>query len=118
VVDHSFKDTGGWGWGAIRWDHWPVGWVNSEAHTASAALNVPYSFGQFSHYIVDRPIINARVDFPLAVKNMALNRWTERHDYYTLTGTAHNVESIRRLARRWLDKGADCANPESVKDLI
>ena len=118
VVDHSFKDTGGWGWGAVRWDHWPVGWVNSEAHTAGAASNVPYSFGQFSHYIIDRPIIDAKVDFPLAVKNMALNRWSERHVYYTLSGAADNVELIRRLARRWLEKGTECANPESAKDLL
>jgi len=48
---------------------------------------------------------------------MALNRWSEQHVYYTLTGASGEIESIRRLARRWLDKGRDCANPASIADL-
>jgi hypothetical protein len=118
VVDHSFTDTGGWGWGAIRWDHWPVGWINSESHDRAPGTNYPYHFGQFSHYIIDQPIINAKVDFPKAVTNMELNHWTERHVFYTLTGVAHDVASVRSIARRWLDKGSRCANPTSIADLI
>lgn len=48
---------------------------------------------------------------------MALNRWSEQHVYYTLTGASGEIESIRRPARRWLDKGRDCANPASIADL-
>jgi hypothetical protein len=118
VVDHSFKDTGGWGWGALRWDHWPVGWINSEAHDRAPGTTYPYHFGQFSHYIIDQPIIDVKVDFPKAVQNMELNRWTERHIYYTLTGVARDEASVRHIARRWLDKGNDCANPASVADLL
>ncbi|HLM56276.1 MAG TPA: hypothetical protein VK422_09185, partial [Pyrinomonadaceae bacterium] len=29
------KGTGGWGWGTLTWDHWPVGWLNSQAHDLS-----------------------------------------------------------------------------------
>jgi hypothetical protein len=117
VVDHSFKDTGGWGWGALRWDHWPVGWINSEAHDRAPGTNYPYHFGPFSHYIVDQPIVDAKVDFPKAVQNMELNRWTERHVFYTLTGAARNEASVRSIAKRWLDKGTECANPASIADL-
>ncbi|HZP05137.1 MAG TPA: hypothetical protein VFB43_09570 [Terracidiphilus sp.] len=45
-------------------------------------------------------------------------RWSERHVYYTLAGTAGDIESIRKLARCWLDKGAACANPAGVEDLL
>jgi hypothetical protein len=119
VVDHSFKDTGGWGWGALRWDHWPIGWINSESHDAATPSKYPWHFGQFSHYItdVDAPIRNAKTDFPKALANMDLNRWTERHVFYTLMGATRDVDSVRRIAKRWLDKGRDCANPASVADL-
>jgi len=48
---------------------------------------------------------------------MELNRWSEKHVYYTLTGAAHDIESIRRLAKRWLDQGDQCAQPESIANL-
>jgi hypothetical protein len=120
VVDHSFGDTGGWGWGALRWDHWPVGWINSESHEASFPSRYPYHFGQFSHYItdVDAPIRNVKTDFPKALANMDLNRWTEGHVFYTLIGSGRDCDSIRRVAKRWLDKGNDCADPGSVADLV
>jgi hypothetical protein len=118
VVDHSFKDTGGWGWGALRWDHWPIGWINSEAHDREPGSTYPYHFGPFSHYIVDQPIIDAKADFPKAVLNMELNRWTERRVFYTLTGVARDEASVRSIAKRWLDKGTECANPASVSDLV
>ena len=117
VVDHSFKDTGGSGWNAIQWDHWPVGWINSESHTREAGSPYPWHFGPFSHYIVSPPLKNASIDFEKRTEDMALNRWSEQHVYYTLTGASGDIESIRRLARRWLDKGRDCANPASIADL-
>ena len=117
VVDHSFNDTGGWGWGASRWDHWPVGWLNSQTHHYKPGSPYPYSFGPFSHYIVNHPVKDAHVDFPEEARDMVLNRWTEQHVYYTLTGVAHDLESIRRLARQWLDQGHRCARPESIAAL-
>ena len=117
VVDHSFDDTGGWGWGAGRWDHWPVGWLNSQGHDREPGSPYPYHFGPFSHYIVNTPIHDVKRDFPPEVDDMELDRWSERHVYYTLMGVGQDLESIRRLARRWLDKGADCAKPESIASL-
>ncbi len=49
---------------------------------------------------------------------MDLNRWTERRVYYTLMGVGRNVESIRGLARQWLDQGQACASPQSVAGLF
>ena len=118
VVDHSFNDTGGWGWGAARWDHWPVGWLNSQEHDyVPGQSKYPYSFGPFSHYIVNRPLKNAAQDYKREANDMELNRWSERHVYYTLTGMAHDMESIRRLARQWLQQGMACAHPESIAGL-
>ena len=118
VVDHSFNDTGGWGWGAARWDHWPVGWLNSQTNDYKPGESkYPYSFGPFSHYIVNHPLKDGAKDYKREVNDMDLNRWTERHVYYTLTGAARDMESIRKLARRWLDQGHACAKPESIAGL-
>jgi len=117
IVDHSFTDTGGWGWGSRRWDHWPIGWVNAQAHEYKPGSPYPYHFGPFSHYIVNKPIEDAHRDYPIEARDMDLNRWSERHVYYTLTGVGKDLESIRRLAARWLGKGKACASPQSVAEL-
>jgi hypothetical protein len=117
VVDNSFKDTGGWGWGAARWDHWPIGWLNSQTHHYQPGGMYPYSFGTFSHYIVNQPFKDAHQEFEAAERDMDLNRWSERHVYYTLTGLAQDTEHVRRLAKSWLDQGSHCASPESIADL-
>ncbi len=117
VVDHSFDDTGGWGWNSARWDHWPIGWLNSQTNDYKPGSPYPYHFGPFSHYIVNKPLKNAKQDYPVEVADMDLNRWSERHVYYTLTGVSRDIESIRRLARQWLDRGHACARPESVANL-
>lgn len=44
-------------------------------------------------------------------------RWVEGRVFYCLIGVEQDFQSIRQVARRWLDKAADCARPESVKDL-
>jgi hypothetical protein len=48
---------------------------------------------------------------------MDLNRWSELHVYYTLTGMAQDMQSIRQLAKRWLEQGTACAKPESIAEL-
>jgi len=118
IVDHSFKDTGGWGWGAARWDHWPIGWANAQMNHYQPGSPYPYHFAPFSHYIVNKPLKNAKEDYPVEAADMELDRWSERHIYYTLTGVGKDLESIRRLARRWLDRRNECANPESIADLL
>lgn len=117
VVDHSFNDTGGWGWGSARWDHWPIGWLNAQIHDYHPGSPYPYHFGPFSHYIVNKPIRNAKQDFAVEARDMKLNNWVAQHVFYTLTGVGHDLESIRKLAREWLDMGNACAEPESVASL-
>jgi len=118
VVDHSFNDTGGYGWGATRWDHWPIGWENAQEHEyIPGSSPYPYHFGPFSHYIVNQALKDGPKDYGTEADDMDLNRWSERHVYYTLTGLAHDIESVRHLARQWLDKGAECARAESIADL-
>ncbi len=117
ILDNSFDDTGGEGWGAARWDHWPVGWLNSQTHYYQPGSQYPYSFGPFSHFILNHPMKSPKTDYDPAARDMELNRWSEKHVYYTLTGAAHDIEAIRRLAKRWLDQGDNCAQPESIANL-
>ncbi len=82
------KGTGGWGWGTLTWDHWPVGWLNSQAHDLS-----PETFGRYpSHF----------APFGLDLWSMK-NEETEGRDFYSLLGVAGtDAEAVRALARRWL----------------
>jgi hypothetical protein len=117
IVDHSFNDTGGWGWGSARWDHWPVGWLNAQMNDYKPGSRYPYHFGPFSHYIVNKPLKDGGADYAINASDMELNRWSERHVFYTLTGVAQDIASIRCLARTWLDMGKECARPESIAGL-
>jgi hypothetical protein len=117
LVDHSFNDTGGDGWGAMEWDHWPVAWINSQAHTREPDSPYPYHIGPMSHYIVAPPLTNGPVDYFVRTKDMNLNRWSEQHVYYTIQGVGKDFDSIRRLAKQWLEKGQKCADPDSVGKL-
>jgi hypothetical protein len=71
----------------------------------------------FSHYIVNHPLKDGSKDYAREANDMDLNQWSERHVHYTLTGMARNMESIRKLARRWLEQGHACAKPESIAAL-
>jgi hypothetical protein len=78
-----------------------------------------------SHYIVNHPLKNCGElpmtdpgnDYMKETQDMELNKFAERHVFYTLTGTATDMESVRRLARRWLEHGRGCTRPESIAGL-
>ncbi|MFL6257749.1 MAG: hypothetical protein ACJ74T_22310 [Pyrinomonadaceae bacterium] len=92
LKEHSDKATGGWGWRSLSWDHWPVGWLNSQAHDVDDESYKRYP----SHF----------APFGLDLWSMK-NEETERRDFYSLLGVAGpDVEAVRRLARDWLTKGA------------
>jgi hypothetical protein len=92
MKEHSDKATGGWGWRSLSWDHWPVGWLNSQAHDVDDESYKRYP----SHF----------APFGLDLWSMQ-DEETERRDFYSLMGVAgKDVESVRRLARDWLAKGA------------
>jgi hypothetical protein len=92
MKEHSDKATGGWGWRSLSWDHWPVGWLNSQAHDVDEESYRKYP----SHF----------APFGLDLWSMS-NEETEQRDFYSLMGVAGTgVEPVRRLAREWLTKGA------------
>jgi hypothetical protein len=104
MKEHSDKATGGWGWRSLSWDHWPVGWLNSQAHDVDDESYKKYP----SHF----------APFGLDLWSMK-NEETERRDFYSLMGVAGgDMEAVRRLAREWLKNGprgtADPAHAASL----
>jgi hypothetical protein len=95
LKEHSDKSTGGWGWRSLTWDHWPIGWLNSQAHDVDDESYKRYP----SHF----------APFGLDLWSMP-DEDTERRAFYSLMGVGGNdVEAIRRLARNWLEPGAERA---------
>jgi hypothetical protein len=93
LKEHSDrKGTGGWGWGTLTWDHWPIGWLNSQAHDADAE-----SFKRYPGHFAP---------FGLDLWSMP-NEATEGRDFYSLIGVGgQNVEAVRALAKSWLSGNA------------
>jgi hypothetical protein len=91
LKEHSFKDTGGWGWSSHSWDHWPIGWLNSQAHDVTAETLNTYP----NHFS------------PAGMDFWSLpNEQVEQRQFYSLIGVGGNdLEAVRKIARRWLDAG-------------
>src|SRR3712207_9128469 len=71
-------------WGTLTWDHWPVGWLNSQAHDLSAE-----TFGRYpSHF----------APFGLDLWSMP-NEATEGRDFYSLVGVAGGDVEDRKSTR-------------------
>jgi hypothetical protein len=93
LKEHSFKDTGGMGWGSHSWDHWPIGWLNSQANDVNEETLRKYP----NHFS------------PAGMDLWALpNDQVERRVFYSLIGVGgENLEAVRKTARRWLDLGEE-----------
>jgi hypothetical protein len=104
IKEHSHKDTGGVGWVSSCWDHWPVGWLNSQAHEVDAASLKKYP----NHFSP------AGMDF-FAMKNEDV----ARGEYWSLIGVGgDDTERIRKTVRRWLELGLQaCRDPAQVERL-
>lgn len=104
MKEHSDKATGGWGWRSLTWDHWPVGWLNSQAHDTDDESYKKYP----SHF----------APFGLDLWSMKDGE-TERRDFYSLMGVGgDDIEAVRRLAREWLTRGAtDPARAATLRPL-
>ena len=91
IKEHTFKDTGYTAWGSSCWDHWPVGWLNSQGHVVD----------ENSLKLYPNHFASAGMDF------FALpNEESEKGVYYSLLGVGQeNWEEIRQTVRRWLEKG-------------
>jgi hypothetical protein len=120
LIDHCTPGAeGGTGWGTGLWDHWPIGWLNSQTSLWKAGSQYSYSFGSIGQFFVPdgKRIKSFWRDYSEYCKDMELNRWTERRIFYVLLGAAQNWDDVHRIGRAWLDKGADCAFPESIAGL-
>jgi len=120
LIDHCTPGAmGGAGWGVGRWDHWPIGWLNSQTSHWKSDSPYSYSFGSIGHFLVPagKRIRTFWDDYSALCKDMDFNRWTEKRTYCVLLGKAPDWESVRRIGRQWLEKGARCQNPASLADL-
>lgn len=120
LVDHCTPGAeGGCGWGTGLWDHWPIGWLNSQTSYWKPGSPYPYSFGSVGQFFVPpgKRIRSFATDYPELCKDMELNRWTERRVFSVLLGAADDLAEVRRIGRKWLDKGERCLEPESLDGL-
>jgi hypothetical protein len=120
LVDHCTPGArGGSGWGTGRWDHWPIGWTNSQGSAWQPGSPFAYSFGSIGQFFVPdgKPLESFWRDYSKYCEDMELNRWSERHVFYVLLGAASDWQAIRRIGRSWLDQGGNCARPESIATL-
>jgi hypothetical protein len=120
LVDHCTPGAeGGAGWGTGLWDHWPIGWQNSQGSSWKPGSPYAYSFGSVGQFFVPdgKRIKSFWKDYSEYCKDMELNRWTEKRVFFVLLGTARDWDDVQRIGRRWLDKGTQCATPESIADL-
>ena len=103
LKDHTFTAEI---WGSSCWDHWPIGWLNSQAHPVDEKT-LPVYPNHFS---------------PLGMDFFALPDVEESSaSYYSLIGVAGaDLEPARAMARQWLEKGQAVIanNPDSGADLV
>ena len=63
---------GGCGWGQGLWDHWPIGWLNSQGNNWKPGSPYAYSFGSVGQFFVPRE-----------------------------NGSSHSGRTIRHAAKTW-----------------
>jgi hypothetical protein len=92
LKEHSHGDTGGNGWVSSSWDHWPIGWLNSQGHPVDGDSLKKYP----NHFSP------AGMDF-FAMPNDVV----AKGEYWSLCGVVgEDVEDARRAVRTWLELGA------------
>ena len=121
-VDHSTPEAasaGGIGWKQGWWDHWPIGWLNSQGNERKEGSPYTSHFGSVGQFFVPegKRLKSFWKDYSEYVKDMAFNRWTAKRVHYVLLGSAKDWSDVRRIGKDWLDKGADCARPASIANL-
>jgi hypothetical protein len=96
IKEHSFADTGGNGWVSSCWDHWPIGWLNSQGHVVDAE-----SLKKYPNHVS-----------PVGIDLFAVaNQQVAGRDYWSLYGVGEDFEQIRRIARGWLERGDGLKDP-------
>ena len=104
IKEHTFSNTAGGNWISSSWDHWPVGWINSQGHPVDASSLAKYP----NHFSP------AGMDF-FAIPNEEV----ARGEYWSLIGVGErDLEKTRRLVRAWLKLGPQaCRDPARVDAL-
>lgn len=109
LKEHTFEGQSGSApvveiWGSKSWDHWPIGWVNSQGHEVDedSLKRYPNAFSPFGMDFFALP-----------------DKEVEGGVFYSLIGVAgDNLEEARAVARRWLEKGkATIPDPQSAAGL-
>ncbi len=130
--DNSHPDTSPCNWGNVKMIHWPIGWLADAEQKARGKMGVlgnnndimsyPYHIDTLSMCFVTKPFPmdatarswpNIRKDW----NDKEQERWVESRVVYCIHGVEQDFASVRNVSRAWLDKGVDCARPESVEDL-
>jgi hypothetical protein len=104
IKEHSFSDTGGQGWVSQCWDHWPVGWLNSQGHEVDAT-----TLGKYPNHFS-----------PAGMDLFAMrNEDVARGEYWSLIGVGSaDTEQVRHIVRAWLDLGTrGCRDVSKVEKL-
>ena len=117
LVDHCTPGAeGGCAWGTGLWDHWPIGWLNSQTSYWKPGSPYPFSFGSIGQFFVPpgQRIRDFGRDYPATCRDMEANRWTERRTFGVLLGAARSRAEVRRIGRAWLEQGEACLRPERV----
>ncbi len=120
LVDHCTPGAeGGCGWGTGLWDHWPIGWLNSQTSFWKPGSPYPFSFGSIGQFFVPpgKRLKSFGTDYPEFCKDMETNRWTERRLFAVLLGAAKDEAEVGRVGRAWLEQGSRCMRPESIARL-
>ena len=101
LKDHTFVAEI---WGSSCWDHWPIGWLNSQGHPVDEHSLKLYP-NHFSPLGMDF--------FVLPDEKVA------RGTFYSLYGVgSEHLEAARKAARKWLAKGESAmSDPDSGADL-
>jgi hypothetical protein len=97
LKDHTFVAEI---WGSSCWDHWPIGWLNSQGHAVDEDSLKLYP----NHFS------------PMGMDFFALpNEEVEKGVFYSLCGVGGtDLAPVRKAVREWLEKGeAAMANPDS-----
>jgi hypothetical protein len=103
IKEHSHNDTGGNDWVSSSWDHWPIGWLNSQGHIVDADSLKKYP----NHFSP------AGMDF-FAMPNDIV----ERGEYWSLVGVGDDdLERVRQIARAWLESGDGAKDSARVAKL-
>lgn len=100
IKEHSYTDTGGVGWVSSCWDHWPIGWLNSQGHVVDADSLKKYP----NHFSP------AGMDF-FAMANGEVAKGA----YWSIMGIGgDDLEAVRGVARQWLEMGEGIKDPAPV----